>query len=175
MHQQVTDAPTRHRNPQQSSCAALQFETATAAHAGRHKLSQHTIRIMHSDHTYASMGEPRQQKVEAITLFSTTMGLRPCLSAFSNTNLVWDSGPSLASTNKSAPSTMPRILHATMLLQSCFEERGHALQDGISPGSKERCSAGRNYWCRHSMLQVLQAVTVQLRHQSLHGLVYLLH
>ena len=40
----------------------------------------------------------------------TTMGLRPCRRAFSTTNFVCESGPSLASTRRIAPSTIPRIL-----------------------------------------------------------------
>ena len=52
------------------------------------------------------------------TLFITTMGFRPRRNAFSTTNLVWESGPSLASTKRMAPSTIPRILHKIVKMKN---------------------------------------------------------
>ena len=53
------------------------------------------------------------------TLFRTTMGQMPALNAFSTTNFVCCRGPSLASTNSTAPSTMPSILQRIKTLSKC--------------------------------------------------------
>src|SRR6266404_2433060 len=83
------------------------------------------------------------------TLLITTIGLSPTLSAFDTTNLVCGSGPSAASTNTSAPSTILRIRStsppksawpgvSTMLMRVWCQRIDVALAKMVMPRSRSR-------------------------------------